>query len=231
MVGKITLTFKIQPMMKLIKIGFTGLLLIVLFSCNKTDFDYPEGTVAGSKITYYADFAFNGDEYVVIKKGDTYTEPGVTATENGTDLPVSIEGTVDNQTPGVYNLVYSAINKDGFAATRTRFVIVYETAADAEAHDFSGSYARSTNGSIAEWTKIAPGVYKVFNPGGAPGTNLTVIAFNPEGNTIFIPEQVSSDGSITSSSDEVYTPADPPHYEWKIVNPGYGTALRIFTKQ
>lgn len=214
------------------KFKIIGLLLFMgAIACNKTDFDYPEGTVAGSKITYYADFQFSGDRYILVQKDGTYTEPGVTATENGADLPVVTTGEVDVTTPGVYTLLYSAVNKDGFPAHVVRTVIVYETAEDAVNNDFSGNYARTSNGSVATWTKIAPGVYKVFNPGGAPGTNLTVIAFNPEGNTIFIPEQVSSDETITSSDNESYTPSDPPQYSWKIINPGYGTGQRTFIKQ
>jgi len=220
-----TITMKIKTLIN------TALVISILVACNKTDFTYPEGTVAGSKITYYADFKFSGDRYVLVKKGGAYTEAGVTATENGADIPVTITGTVDTQTPGVYTLVYAAVNKDGFAAHLIRTVIVYETAADAAAHDLSGNYARTSNGSVATWTKIAPGVYKVFNPGGAPGTNLTVIAFNPEGFTIFIPEQVSSDETITSSTNETYTNSNPPQYSWKIVNPGYGSSLRTFIKQ
>ena len=46
-----------------------------------------------------------------------------------------------------------------------------------------------------------------------------------------MPPQLTNDGNITTSSDEVYTPGSPAKYVWKIVNPGYGTALRTFTKQ
>jgi hypothetical protein len=218
-------------MIKFKKILISVVAMTIFFSCNKTDYNYPKDTVAGSRITYYADFVFNGDNYVLVNRGGTYTEPGVTATENGVDIPVTISGAVDTETPGVYTLVYSAVNKDGFPASVSRTIIVYETAPDAALNDLSGDYARTTNGQIASWTKIAPGVYKVFNPGGAIGVNLTVIVFNPEGFTIFIPEQVSSDGTITSSTNESYTNSVPPQYSWKIVNPGYGPALRTFIKQ
>ena len=134
--------------------------------------------------------------------------------------------------PGVYTVVYSAVNDDGFTASARRTVVVYSTDATAAANDLSGNYARTTNASVAVWTKIAPGVYTVFNPGGAPGTNLTVVAINPTGFTIDIPQQQSSDGSVTSSSGESYTPTPAPaKYTMVIVNPGYGTAARTFVKQ
>jgi hypothetical protein len=138
---------------------------------------------------------------------------------------------VNTSTPGIYNVVYSAKNKDGFSASTTRTVAVYSTDATAAANDFSGNYARTTNGSIATWTKIAPGVYTVFNPGGAPGTNLTVIVFNPTGLTIKIPPQKGPDGNTTTSANESYTLTPSPRYTWQIINPGYGTALRTFIKQ
>jgi hypothetical protein len=183
-----------------------------------------------SKETSFPVLSRAGDEIIYLKKGEAFTDPGVTATEGDKDLEVKTSGTVDTNVAGVYTLTYSAINSDGYPGSTTRKVVVSDIAADAAANDLSGSYARSTNGSLAVWTKVAPGVYSVFNPGGAPGTDLTVIVFNPTVSRIFIPEQVSSDGSITKSSSEVYNPATAT-YSWIIVNPGYGTALRTFVKK
>ncbi|HCN84573.1 MAG TPA: DUF5011 domain-containing protein, partial [Sphingobacteriaceae bacterium] len=159
-----------------------------------------------------------------------YTEPGVTAKEGTADIVPTISGTVNTNTADVYTLTYTAVNKDGFSASAVRTVIVYSTDAGAAAQDLSGNYARNTNASIATWTKIAPGVYKVFNPGGAPGTNLTVIAINPTGYSIKIPSQISSDGLTTSSASENVS-GMPNSYGWQILNPGYGTAVRTFIKQ
>jgi len=171
-----------------------------------------------------------GSTYVTVAKGSAYTEPGVTAKEGTTDLTPTVTGSVNTATAGVYTLTYTAVNKDGFSASVRRTVIVYSTDAGAAAHDLSGNYARNTNGSIATWTKIAPGVYSVFNPGGAPGTNLTVIAVNPTGYAISIPPQISSDGLTTSSALENFA-GMPATYAMEIVNPGYGTAVRTFVKQ
>jgi hypothetical protein len=206
------------------------LLGMLVFSCKKADFDYPEGMVGSSKITYFPILTLKGERYVAVAKGTAYTEAGVTAKEGSADLTPKTTGTVNTATPGVYTLTYSAVNKDGFSASITRTVVVYSTDAGAAAHDLSGNYARNTNGSIATWTKIAPGVYKVFNPGGAPGTNLTVIAINPTGYAISIPSQISSDGATTSSALEDYS-GMPNTYKWQILNPGYGTAVRTFVKQ
>jgi hypothetical protein len=216
-----------------IKIYFLAFVaLSFTIACNKEpDFNYPEGTVGRSKITNFPVLTLKGDNVIVLEKGSAFTDPGVIAKEGSNDLTPTVTGAVDVNTPGVYTVNYSAVNKDGFSAATRRTVVVYSTDASAAAHDLSGSYARTSNGSVAEWTKLAPGVYSVFNPGGAPGTNLTVILFNPTGYTIFIPSQISSDGNTTSSSNESYTPGPPAKYTIKILNPGYGTGLRTFVKQ
>jgi len=207
---------------------------MITFSCNKDSFNYKPGYVGSSKITYYADVEVTGDTYMAVPLNGTYTEQGATATANGKTLKVTTTGTVNTSQVGVYLVNYSAINTDGFPATVTRYVAVYSTDASAQSNDFSGTYARTTNGVTATWTKIAPGVYVVENPGGAPGVNLQVIAFNPTGYTIHIPQQIAG-GSPTSSTAEVTVPGTTPgtlaKYSWKIVNPGYGPSLRTFVKQ
>jgi len=217
-------------MKKIIQLIFLSF-IIVLAACNKEDINNTDTKVGISRVTNFPLVSLKGDRYVTISVGGTYTEAGVDATEGGATIPVTTDGSVNTATPGVYTLTYSAVNKDGFSASVTRTVVIYSTDASAAANDLSGNYARTSNGSVATWTKLAPGVYKVFNPGGAPGTNVTVIAINPTGFTIKIPVQPIGDGTPFSSTDEVYTNSVPAKYSWKIVNQGYGTALRNFVKQ
>jgi hypothetical protein len=206
--------------------------MLVISSCKKDDFTYPAGFVGSSQITYYATLTFKGDQYTLIPQGGTYSEVGITATEAGTPIEYTTEGTVNTAVPGVYPIYYSAINKDGFPSSIIRTVVVYNTDASATAHDLSGDYVRIPKGTppvIATWKKLGPGVYKVVNPGGAAGSTLTVIAFNPTGYKILIPKQISSDGLETSSSTEDFS-GMPTTYKWVILNPGYGTGLRTFQK-
>jgi hypothetical protein len=222
---------------KFLKMKLTFYILLLsgfcLFSgCAKEEeINNTETQVGHSRVTFFPVLQLQGDRYVPVALGSTYTEPGATAKEGETDITPTISGTVNTNTPGVYTIIYTATNKDGFSVSERRTVVVYSTDASAADNDLSGNYARNTNGSVAVWTKIAPGVYTVFNPGGAPGTNLTVVAINPTGFSIDIPEQQASDGSVTSSAQESYTNGSPATYSWQILNPGYGTALRTFTKQ
>ena len=205
-------------------------LSMVVFSCKKNDFDYQEGYIGVSKVTNYASFDMKGETYVVVPKGSTYTEPGVTAKEGDKELAVKTTGTVNTNVAGVYNLSYSAVNADGFAASTDRTVIVSDVSPAAAAVDLSGNYARTSNGSVSTWTRLAPGVYSVFNPGGAPGTNVTVIVFHLDANTIDFPQQIASDGGSFSGTSETFNPATKT-YSWAVVNGGYGPAVRTFVKQ
>jgi hypothetical protein len=206
---------------------------VLLSACSKDSFNYKDGYVGSSKISVYPIITVAGDDYLLVPKGTPFVDPGATAKSGETDVPVTASK-VNVNVAGVYTVTYTAINTDGLPATASRHVIVYSTETSAQNNDFSGDYARDSNGSVAEWTKLAPGVYSVFNPGGAPGTDITVIVFNQKGNTIFIPQQNASDGSSTSSAHETSTPGPGGtllSYSMEIVNPGYGDAVRNFNKQ
>jgi hypothetical protein len=214
---------------------FSFLALAFFAGCKQEDVIQTADQVGISKVTYYPILTVNGDAFMTIAKGSTFTDPGATAMAGTETATITVAGTVDTGTPGTYTLSYTAVNKDGFSVTSYRIVGVYDESV--VANDFSGSYARTTNGSKAVWTKLGTGLYSVFNPGGAPGTNLTIHAFNTTGLTIVVPPQVSSDGSTTSCTNASggpnipYVLGPPSKYAWHVVNPGYGTSLRTFVKQ
>ena len=219
-------------------INYIGLavLSMVLLSCTKTDtFSYPDGYVGRSKITIYPTITLNGAAIVTVAKGGTYTDPGATAKAGSASATVVATGVPSTATAGVFTETYTATNADGFTAAGTRTIVVYSTDVTAASNDFSGTYLRAATGASATWTKLAPGVYLVDNPGGAVGVNLQVILFNATGNTIKIPSQIAG-GNTTSSSTETPNPnlAVPGTllgYSMIILNPGYGTGLRTFVKQ
>ncbi len=207
--------------------------LSVFTGCAKEEDIITTDTQVGhSRITFFPVLTLKGEEYMAVPRGGTYTEPGATATEGGTSITTSVSGSVNTATTGVYTLTYTATNKDGFSVTDTRTVAVYSTDADAAANDLSGNYLRAATGVTANWTKLAPGVYLITNPGGAAtGNGLKVIAFNPTGFTVTIPSQTSSDGNTSGTSNFTYTNGNPPSYSLVFLNPGYGTGVRTFVKQ
>jgi hypothetical protein len=217
------------------KIKIIPVLLIAILaiaSCNKgNDFNYPAGTVGISKIVYFPIVSTIGDRLMIIPQGSSFTDPGVDATLNGQATPPTITGTVDPTTPGIYVINYSASNPQGFSASDFRTVVVMGT--DVAANDFSGTYLRAATGVTSTWTKDSTGVYTVENPGGAGvGAGETVVAVNYSGSLISIPQQISPDFGLVSSSSETYTATpSPATYSWIFHAGGYGTGLRTFTKQ
>ena len=216
--------------MKIYSLLISGFVVIVLLSCNKTDFNYAEGTVGGSKIVYFPSVAIKGDRLMIINQGSTFTDPGADAILNGQPVQYTTTGSVDANTPGIYDLTYSASNPEGFSAADWRTVVVIGN--DISTNDFSGVYLRPATGITSTWTKTDDGIYSVENPGGSAGVGLTVVVVNYTGTKIAIPHQISPDFGEVSSSNESYslTPA-PPTYSWVFHAGGYGTALRTFVKQ
>ena len=213
---------------------FYSLLTLLLVACNKTNIHNTEEEIGISRVTHFPVLTLNGERYTTIAAGSAFVDPGVVAKEGSADITYTKSGSVvDTNVPGVYIITYTAINKDGFPASVKRTVVVYSTDAGAASNDLSGAYLRTATGFASSWTKLAPGVYLVTNPGGASvGTSTSVIVFNSTGNNIHMPSQQISDGSEMTSSDEIYTQGSPSKYVWKILNaPTYGTGLRTFIKQ
>lgn len=107
-----------------------SLLLVcsVLISCES------DSTGNVSKVTNYPQFTLLGDDVIYVQKGDEFIDPGVLVTEGGVEIPytTSVSGdyrggsTLDTDIVDVYQIVYSAVNQDGFSGSISRTVIVYE---------------------------------------------------------------------------------------------------------
>lgn len=66
-----------------------------------------------------------GDSPLTLNQGDSYSEPGATATDNiDGSLPVSISGSVNTATPGDYTITYSATDSANNTSTITRTVTI-----------------------------------------------------------------------------------------------------------
>lgn len=112
------------------RIVITGLMAASLAACER-ELDSMGVT---TKITYYPVFELEGETDMVIPANEPFTLPGATATEQGTEIPVSVSiaGTyfagavngIDTSVPDIYHVTYSAVNVDGFPGTATRTVFV-----------------------------------------------------------------------------------------------------------
>ncbi len=113
---------------------FKYLLILTVFagiftSCQKR----VETEGKTEKITYYPKFDFKGDATIIHELGTPFTDPGVTASENGNDITVKVavkglytgySGDAVGTAADKYSITYSATNGDGFSGTTGRTVYV-----------------------------------------------------------------------------------------------------------
>ncbi len=91
---------------------------LFLASCEKDS----EGA---SKITTYCTFDMSGDQRTYHILGTPFTDPGCKAYEGDTEVDVTTKSNVNPDKGGIYSIVYSAVNSDGYSASAVREVIVY----------------------------------------------------------------------------------------------------------
>lgn len=95
------------------------ILVSVTVSCLK---DSTEGV---SRVTNYPTFEY--EPLIVIPLAQPFV-PSAQAFEGGNQIDVTVQGNVDINTAGVYNITYVAVNSDGFDATVNQTVIVHDPA-------------------------------------------------------------------------------------------------------
>jgi hypothetical protein len=163
---------------------------VILTGCDEDD------TANLSSITSYPVFVMEGDEITsIVSSGSAFVDPGVTATENGENIEVTVTGEVDTGVPGVYTLTYSAINSDGFIGNVNRTVVV--TTEDVSGTDLSGDYKRNnvaTNPTNTV-TRLASGYYEASN-GSGDGNNLTHRFIHTGGTSLLVPLQQTRFGRL-----------------------------------
>jgi hypothetical protein len=142
------------------------IILLPLFSGCKKELS----TDGISRVTYYVVLDLTNGPLLFYPKGPTYVDPGFKAMEGTADVTnkVVVTGSVNSTKVGQYVLTYSATNADGFSASVSRTVIVYDPTAPAT--DLSGNYlsnvtrispSRAFTGLSVTITKKAPGIFFV----------------------------------------------------------------------
>ncbi|WP_310393241.1 DUF5011 domain-containing protein [Hymenobacter sp.] len=157
-------------------------LALALTGCKKDETDNL------SRIKSYPAIDLRGDEYYVLNVGETFTEPGVTATLAGEAVEPTIVGTVNTATPGIYRITYSAANTEGDEVTAVRSVIITNPAVNNL--DQSGDFQR-TGFALSPVTKVgSKGLYRLDNFGFTNAPNLFPAYFvQTTPNSIVVPSQ------------------------------------------
>ncbi len=158
------MTFKMKKIISLF-----ALAAFVLVGFTSCDYDGKDD----SYVTHYVSITLNEGNSYSVPVGSKFVDPGYTATEGTEDVTssVKVSGNVDASKVGVYSLTYSADNKDGFAASVSRSVFVYDPEVSANISgtykiiDTSGSQALfdryPVTGNSVTLTEIAPGLYSI----------------------------------------------------------------------
>lgn len=195
---------------------------IFLFSCKKETTDDVSQVFKVPTITVK-----NGD-VVQVPVGATYSDAGAEYTgEEGTVTPIqAASSTVNTAQPGLYFVTYEQASTSGIYETQAiRYVAVTSVN---NPLDYSGTYLRPATEENVYVTKVANGVYRVQNPGGAASGRGIVIYFVETAPNVFVaPPQPSADGPF-AVTDITFTSTGA---SWKVDNQFYGTALRTFVKQ
>jgi hypothetical protein len=101
------------------------------FSCSNED-------PISSRVTYYPLITVMGEDQIIVERGETFNDPGATATIEGEEVPLDVRfvgqyrgnvfnNTLDTNVSDIYTQEFTATNEEGFSRTLTREVIVAET--------------------------------------------------------------------------------------------------------
>ena len=216
--------------MKKILIAIIAISLTGAIACKKKVTDPVSRIVTAS----YPDITINGDQFISLPVGGSFTNLGATAKDTITDEvlePIEVTNDIDPTTPGFYTVQYTFKNKNGYTSVGTRFVLV--TDVDAML-DYSGEYYRTTNNALMNVEKVAAGLYKTDNVGGVPLPSafaITVYFGQIDDSTLVVPAQPTSAGEMFCVNSFIYPSATDTTITWAVRNASFGTAQRTFVKQ
>ena len=140
---------------------FTVLLAFAFSGCQK---EYEELY----RVTYFPTIVISGEKTVFSPQNGNYQDVGAKTTENGKEITTKVVSTVNSSVIGSYTVNYSAVNVDGYSASDSRKVMIYDPKTNNV--DISGNYsgdvargAREYKGNPITLTKVEGmnGIYTI----------------------------------------------------------------------
>lgn len=201
-----------------------SLAIISTGSCKKETTARVSKEVAVS----FPEITLNGDEIVILPVGGTFTEAGAILKDDVTgatsDLqPVS--NNVNTAVPGLYVVLYTAANANGFETTIGRKVAVTSVTGTT---NIEGSFIRPATGIDMIIDRLSEGVYKITNPGGAGVGIATIVYMVETAKDVYTAPEQPNDAGFLELSEIGFTETGA---QWRVLNAGYGGQLRFFDRQ
>jgi len=196
--------------------------------CRKRDSE--EGVSQVVDVTFPT-INLKGDKFVSLSVGESYTDPGATAIDDitGAQSEITAEfSNLDPSTPGMYYMLYSAKNANGYIQNNVRYIAVTNYN---DAVDLTGTYKRTANGVLVEVTKVAPSMYKNADMGGAGIADALYFVIIDDSTIAAGPQFSESLGTEIETGSEGLSLDNPYTFQYALGAPGYGTAVRVFVKQ
>jgi hypothetical protein len=155
-----------------------------------------------STITYFPSFELVDGESVVVETGNEFV-PDAIVVEGENELEPTIDSNVDTEVPGIYNVVYSAINSDGYAGSATQEVIVYDPAIVPT--DVTGNIVDVNNSSRKATITLVPGTTNLFLGSDMGFAGVFPLYFQMDGDVMTVVPQTFALGqtSVEGSYDPV----------------------------
>lgn len=165
----------------------------------------------------------------------SYVDPGVKYTdESGVESTITTPTTSDVNlaAPGFYSCSYELKTDHGYKLKASRLVLVTPVS---PSDDYSGVYARTSNGQTVNVTKIGTGLYTTDNVGGVAANNAFIfdVYFGLLNDTdIVVPLQpnVVGGGELYCDQAKFHDNGATQSFQWVVRGAGFGTSLRKFVK-
>ncbi|GAA3616422.1 hypothetical protein Q4Q39_01135 [Flavivirga amylovorans] len=194
-------------------IKYIACITLLIFSSCET-----ESTGNVNSITNLPLFEF---EAIVVHPMGVPFSAAATAIEAGEELPVEFSSDIDVNVPGVYDVVYSAVNSDGFGINATQKVIVHDP--NIIGTDVSGNIFDTTRNERTGIISLVEGTTSIFFVTDFAFGGTFPMWFQMDGDTISEIPQVYPFGA--TSVDLTYDPIERQFTTF--VNPyGFGYTFK-----
>ena len=214
---------------------FSVLGICFFFSCKKKVNDPSQDVHVSVPV-----ITLTGSQYYSIQVGAAL--PTITATAVDTYYKVSVPvvvdaSTLDNTTPGLYQVNLTATNKYGFIGYSSVYIGVTSASASL---DLSGWYERSGTPTKAAYiSKLATGLFMTSNVGGvdtvaSASAVLPAVFVVTSNTTIDFGQQSTADGLLTASNQILSLAPGDTSISYILTNPSSvfsATAVRTLVKQ